>query len=1203
MPIKLASLELNGYKTFAQKTIFDFPARVTAIVGPNGSGKSNVADAIRWVLGEQSYSLLRAKKTEDMIYNGSEQRARAGMASVSITFNNEDNWLPIDYSEVVLTRRAYRDGTNEYLLNNQRVRLKDFYELLAKTGLSERTYTIIGQGLVDLALSIRPDERSKLFEEAAGIGLYRTRKEEALKRLEATQRNLERAQDILDEIKPRLRNLEKQAARAREYLTIQENLQSKLRQWYGYYWYKAQEELAGAKAQLNTVQEASNKSQAQVDFVHAEAEALKVKLATQRDAVNALHEQLSAYHNQVQAKNHQIAILEERERLLSREKDQLETDLSKLGETIKSEQNSLKATQSEIDLKTQELAQLQTQFTQVEAQLNEARSQKKALDAQHSQLQNRLIDTEKESIVIKTRKSEIVERMNALQKSISTNQAAAQSLQQEEEEAMQAYRALQEKQQAVDEEVGRLEQKLKELQDHQADIKHQQEQVSSQINRLNLERNKLTNQIELLRQSQESLSGFSEGAKAVLKNVKYHQQGKGFIDLATKLEVPEKYEQAITAAFGEAIDLLVLEEGELDETLLKDIAASVNEKVAIASGKGNKIKQQGEPPSNDAIIGVAAELVNYPQRLAPIIQRMLGDFLVVDSIDSLFSLPESVRENYHLVTLDGQVLLKNGIAIVGKLRPSGKVSYIRKAKELETTLSEVDSSWEEAKELEEKIQQEIYQYEQLITENQASLRYLTMQMQQIHKEVAAAAVALDKLSSRKKWIEGQIQENQQQTSKLEAERLALDEQEVKNQADIEAAQSKLEKVKQMQTEHSIEDSEHQYQYLHMEIRVAQQALEHEAATQKALQQRLAGDEQRLQQLTKRKEEADLALRELTEQKARLNQAVEKLNQQIDALKAEQLDTQQQELSQLESHYHEILSQEEELRQELSVNERQLTHFQLEVSRKQERLDSLRNRIENDFGLIQLEYQGESINPTPLPFQDFSVDSLRTRLTPPDTTEEEIKGLKAQLRRIGVVNVEAEKEYQETKARYDNFISQIADLEAAISDLERIVKELDEVMEHEFLETFKAVSAEFSRIFTRLFNGGSARLILSDKNAPLEGGIEIEARLPGKREQGLVLLSGGERSLTAVALVFALLKISPTPFCILDEVDAMMDESNVGRFIDLLKDLSNDTQFLLITHNRNTVQAADVIYGVTMGKDGVSQVMSLQLEDVDDAFLK
>jgi chromosome segregation protein len=1202
MPIKLASLELNGYKTFAQKTTFDFPARITAIVGPNGSGKSNVADSIRWVLGEQSYSLLRAKKTEDMIYNGSDQRSRAGMASVSITFNNEDNWLPIEYTEVVLTRRAYRDGANEYLLNNQKVRLKDFYELLAKTGLSERTYTIIGQGLVDLALSIRPDERSKLFEEAAGIGLYRTRKEEALKRLEATQRNLERAQDILSEIKPRLRNLEKQAIRAKEYLTIQENLQSKLRLWYGYHWYKAQEDITSARGQLNTAQEANDKLQAHLNTIHIEVEAFKEKLAIDRDAVNSLHEQLSTIHNQVQVKNQQIAILEERERSLSREKDQLDSDLSNLTETIKSEQSSLTLTQEEFKQKAQELAQLQAQFTQVEAQLDEARSTKEALDNQYSQLQNRLINAEKEAVVIKSRKSEIAERFKSLQNSINTNQATVESLQKEEEDAIHAHQVLIEKQLALEKDSSTLEQKLKDFQQQQAEIKKKQDQVSSQINRLNLERNKLTNQLDLLRQSQESLSGFSQGAKVVLKNPKFHRQGRGFTDLATKLEVPEAYEKAITAALGEAIDLLVLEEGEFNDVLLREIVASINEKVALASNSSDRSKRREEIPGNDVIVGIAAELVDYPPRLAPIVHRLLGDFLVVSSTDNLFSLPEKICESFNLVTLDGQVLLKNGVAIVGNQRPSGKVSYIRKSRELEVGLADLIISLEEAKKLEENYQQENHQFEQSLIETQTGLRKLNTQIQQIHKEIAAATVALDKISNRRKWIENQIGESQQQISKLETDRLILDEQESINQSEIEATQAELEKVKQLLVVQSTEDREHQFQYLQMEIRVIQQAIEHEAATQKALQQRLASDEQRFYQLKQRKEGVEETLSNIEEQKNELSKTIVGLNTQIDTLETEHLGMQQQAVAELESRYNELLEQELKYRQELSMTERQLTHCQLDVSRKQEKLDSLRNRIENDFGLIQLEYQGENFNPAPLPFQDLSIDSLRSTPMPPDTTEEEIKGLKAQLRRIGVVNVEAEKEYQETKARYDNFISQISDLEAAIGDLERIVKELDDVMEREFLETFKAVSTEFSSIFTRLFNGGSARLILSDKNSPLEGGIEIEARLPGKREQGLVLLSGGERSLTAVALVFALLKISPTPFCILDEVDAMMDESNVGRFIDLLKDLSSDTQFLLITHNRNTVQAADVIYGVTMGKDGVSQVISLQLEEVDDVFL-
>ena len=295
--------------------------------------------------------------------------------------------------------------------------------------------------------------------------------------------------------------------------------------------------------------------------------------------------------------------------------------------------------------------------------------------------------------------------------------------------------------------------------------------------------------------------------------------------------------------------------------------------------------------------------------------------------------------------------------------------------------------------------------------------------------------------------------------------------------------------------------------------------------------------------------------------------------------------------------------ESELQKHLSFKDRQVTHFQLELGRKLERLESLRSHIEDDFGLIELEYRNEFSVSTPLPFPDMVIESLSETPTLPVGIEEEMRDLKNHIRRIGVVNFEAEKEFIEVRERYDNLTTQISDLQAAIQDIQRMISELNDVMQREFLKTFKSVSLEFSKMFARLFNGGSARLILSDESSPIEGGIEIEARLPGKREQGLVLLSGGERSLTAVALVFALLKISPTPFCVLDEVDAMLDESNVGRFIELLKDLSNETQFMLITHNRNTVQAADVIYGVTMGKDGASQIISLRLDEVDESYVK
>ncbi len=469
--VKLASLEMHGYKTFARQTSLEFLASTTAIVGPNGSGKSNVADAIRWVLGEQSYSLLRAKKTEDMIYIGSDQRARAGMASVSITFNNETNWLPIDYSEVVLTRRAYRDGTNEYLLNNQRVRLKDFHELLAKTGLSDRTYTIIGQGLVDMALSIKADERSKLFEEAAGIGLYRSRKEEALKRLETTQRNLERAMDIIDEIKPRLRSLEKQAARVGEYKKVQESLQEKLREWYGYHWFKAQEEIAKLKVELEDAEDASARALGLLRENQTASTALKDNISKQRELVNQLHQKLGSLHDEIQSGNRDLAVNDEREQALTRAQAQIGDDLAKLEETIASAEETVTALAQEIEAETLALAQLQEKRAQIEAEMVTKRTTKKDLEQQQSKLQTDLLNLEKQTLVLRSRKSEISNRLESIKRSLVSSQESLQVLKSEEQTASEAQAGIEKGLEALEEQQREFENQRKVIQENQLEIK------------------------------------------------------------------------------------------------------------------------------------------------------------------------------------------------------------------------------------------------------------------------------------------------------------------------------------------------------------------------------------------------------------------------------------------------------------------------------------------------------------------------------------------------------------------------------------------------------------------------------------------------------------------------------------------------------------------------------------------------------------
>ena len=482
---KLASLTLHGYKTFAKETNLVFPARITAIVGPNGSGKSNVADSIRWVLGEQSYSMLRAKKTEDMIYSGSENRSRAGMASVSITFDNQTNWLPIDYSEVTLTRRAYRDGQNEYLLNNQRVRLKDFHELLA--------------------LSIRPDERRRLFEEAAGIGLYRSRKEEDLRRLETTQRNLERVSDIIEEIRPRLRSLERQSARVQEYKLVQESLKNNLREWYGYQWMVAQNELEKIQESLAEAEAASADSKTALDDDRQRIESLRQDVDLKRKAIDRLMNDLRTLRDEIQQQNQVIAVLDSRKRSAEESRSQLVMDSGNLEETILSEEKILASLVAEQSRQEQELAILTERFDTANKEYEAIKAQKDALEKEERALSSKQLESEKSVAIYRARRQEHAYRLEELKKNNETNQKKLLDLLDKkallEKQLNSLVTSISEQEQVI----SLLEADIEKQGTEKTALAKSLDEINRKLNTLNLEKNRIVNRLELMQQSRESL--------------------------------------------------------------------------------------------------------------------------------------------------------------------------------------------------------------------------------------------------------------------------------------------------------------------------------------------------------------------------------------------------------------------------------------------------------------------------------------------------------------------------------------------------------------------------------------------------------------------------------------------------------------------------------------------------------------------------
>lgn len=1202
MATKLKSLELHGYKTFARQTLLQFPARITAIVGPNGSGKSNVADSIRWVLGEQSYSLLRAKKTEDMIYAGSENRARSGMAAVSITFSNEEGWLPIDFNEVVLTRRAYRDGQNEYLINNQRVRLKDFHELLGKTGLSDRTYTIIGQGLVDLALSIKPDERRLLFEEAAGIGLYRERKEEALKRLETTNRNLERALDILEEIKPRLKNLEKQAARVNEYKLVQEALRRNLREWYGHHWYSAREELNRQAEALESIQQRVEQARAQQAAAHQEGAQLNEQLREAREMLSNLHEHIRQVHNDLQNRNQTLTFLAERKASAVEALRQLESDFGSLQEELVFLSHQKEEALAEINQNQSNLSTLTEEHRVAESALNSARSEQQQLNRERSELQSRSLSTEKESISLKSRHRELNERASNLRASRAANEKNLTEMatkvavaRQKLEEASAHSRELENQLAALTEKRLAAETQVREL---RAALEGHNQKVSRYV----LEKNQYTSKLELLRQARESMAGFSEGAKAIVKRSAMGSLHGQVSDLATRLEVPEKFEKAIAAALGEAVDLLILRQNHLDNQLLSTLRQNLKDRAAILAEKDASPRLQPFDQKVDGVFGCAADLVNIEPGLEKIKDALLGHFVVVTDSAAALHVRAQLKE-WDLVTLDGEVYFSSGVAILGQTGNTSKVAYRRQIQEVEKQVGEVNALLNEAQETARLTRSQLEALEAGLNAQISKEKDLSEKATLARKAESAAVLEADKLANQTQWLDEQNRQIDAQLARLDQELEALSEKEKQNEALTQELNNRMNAVRQKQQSFQVSELEQKFQFLETERKMMLQAQAHAQTSAAALEARLGAAQRRQQDLQARMAAAQAQLKEI-DAKTNLE------HEQIKAVEAEDIGKENATIeeknalvAELEARLATQQQVEDERQKELDWLERQATHVQLELARQQEKQSALRSRIEDDFGLITLEVSTPDSSETPLPFPDLVIEKLIPSPTLPEGIDEEIRQQKAQMRRIGVVNFEAEAEFMVVRERHDSLAQQVEDLKAAITDIQRIIKELDEIMASEFLKTFKAVSTEFSHMFARLFNGGSARLTLSDEEFPIDGGIEIEARLPGRREQGLVLLSGGERSLTAVALVFALLKISPTPFCVLDEVDAMLDESNVGRFIELLRDLSKETQFLLITHNRNTVSAADVIYGVTMGKDSASQVISMKLDEVDDQYLK
>jgi chromosome segregation protein len=1193
--MRLKHLELQGYKTFATRTGFIFDSGITAVVGPNGSGKSNIADAIRWVLGEQSYRTLRGKRTEDMIFSGSAQRARLGMASASLTLDNADGWLPIEFSEVTLTRRAYRSGENEYLLNGSRVRLRDITELLAKSGLARRTYTVIGQGLVDAVLSLRADDRRSLFEEAAGITLYQAKRADALSRLEETRSNLLRVNDIINEIAPRLHRLEREAERAEHHALLTRQLEGLLRTWYGYQWRQEQRNLRRTRDALNRREARVARRRQDLEDLDRQAVVLRTRQSQLREQLGAWHKESSELRSQLEEVQRDLAVWRERARLLARQRDEVHAELGELEVQAQAIGERISHAESEAVDSEQALQRLETEVAQAQADLDTHEEQRAALTRRLADRQARLFDLASQISDRHNRLAQLDERRASLAHERDEHTSAAADLEAsvgELQSRIQTLAAeetrLRSEKATLDGEAAQLEEAQHELESRQGELRGSLADAQRTLERLQARYDSLAR----LRQEGE---GLHAGVRSLLQTSPRNLHGV-VGTVVQLLKVPAEYEVAVEVALGGHLQDVVVESWADAEKAIAFLREGRRGRATLLPLDTVRPVRRLEVPEDAGLVGVAADLVQADERLASVVEMLLGRTFVAGNLNAARRAFEKLKGGFQIVTLAGEVLRSSGSVTGGQGQSQAQGHVLareREWRELPDQLAgqgkccqEIEDALNEALALEEVVKARWTGLAARVQELESALDHVGGEQRDLERDAQG-------LASQITWRRGMASQLDQDAEELDrAERSYRDElgrltaKKDRVEREAAAAQTELDGLRGEVLYQRLSEARTTEAIARGRWENRQTALDTLRQNESQLLNQIEAKRQRIAELD---DEQSSLSRQIGSQASR-----ERVIQGWLSSLAQKIDPAEAEVARLEDDREELERDEGSLRALLREAEGGYSDALLAHNRQEDRLDRLRRQVMDDFGLVDMEPTEGLAEQRPLPLGEM-VSYLPMVELLPEGLEEEIHQIKAQVRRMGAVNPNAPDEYAEVLDRYTFLTTQATDLEEAARSLREVIAELDDMMRREFLATFELVASHFKDNFVELFGGGTARLVLTDTEDVSLTGVEIIVRPPGKRQQTLALLSGGERSLTAVALIFALLEVSPPPFCVLDEVDAMLDEANVKRFRSALQALSEHTQFIVITHNRGTIQAADTIYGVSMGDDSVSQVVSLRLE--------
>lgn len=1216
---------IQGFKTFAKKTEFVFDPGVTAIVGPNGSGKSNVSDAIRWCLGEQSFSLLRSKKTSDIIFSGSDLKSRLGMAQVTVTLDNASGGLPVDFAEVEITRRAYRDGDNEYLVNGQRVRLQDITEILAPSGLGKRTYALIGQGLIDRMLTMSPEELRSLFEEAAGITAHQLKRTAALRRMEAAQQNLTRVQDIVAEISPRLGYLRRQAERAREREQIAHDLRDLLHDWYGYHWHTTLRRFEEDSAHAEALGSRVELHRSELTAISATGDENRRRQTILRSRLGDLHRRSSGLHTRAEQTGRDLAVAQERLRQVHARAEEARQERAPL----RLQHETLTATIDEVHTEIAERCRISSlrhgEVERLQAELARRQQARQTLQQAVVAARRKLTEVQSKRDRLESQLQQIEERSARLTGEIDDQQSSQQGasaqhsvLSAELDTAVRLRQALQGDLANVQDELAADETAISQARVALEEARSRRQQADREADRLKT-------RLDLLSRLHNEGAGYASGVREVLQAAQTPSGPSGETAaqrsiktpgspnphpltgvvgvIASLLHVPAHVEKAIETALGGAFQNVVTRTWDDAQQAIEYLKANRRGRATFLPLDRLDILPPISAPSMPGVLGNAADLVDYDQTVAPAARQLLNRVWVVDNLttarralDSVYGAQTRHGPRPTVVTLDGDIVRPGGALTGGSDNRQNDESILARERELRELPARIRQAADVAQSRAAECQRFTARIEQLET-GLAPKRELLADLARQERTAADQAAELlrqmDSASHTGRWhadrlaaLKEEIVAGQHQVTQLGSQLVELEQQREAAELTLRQAEHELESSGDGEPLQRLADLRASEAEAQSDLRSSETILEDRQRNLQSLAGQIAAKENQITAL-------DAEEKALVAQINQLNHTEDTLSQEISAFQRD-IEPLEADLTTLETEQTRHEEKERGIQEALRADESAWNAALLKQQRTDDALRRLRQDIEQDLGLVFLEESDGLAYQPPLPWETI-VEQLEPLGNLPEGLDEEVREMRARLSRVRNVNPDAPREYEEAAARCSFLETQSADLSAAIYDLRKVIAELDSLMKAELTVTFNAVAEQFVYFFNTLFGGGAAKLVLLDPDNITASGIEIVARPPGKRPQSLALLSGGERSLAACALLFAILRVSPTPFCVLDEVDAALDEANVDRFRATLDELSHDTQFIIITHNRRTLENTNAIYGVTLASDGVSRVISLRLE--------